>query len=113
MPIANKSMRKLRNKYRREGRCYCGRIAEAGYRNCSFHRAYYRQRLYGIKPEAYQALVESQAGRCAICKTIPTTQKRALAVDHDHATGRIRGLLCHYCNGMLGHARDNVEILLT
>lgn len=67
-----------------------------------------RQTSYGITPDEYEALREAQGGVCAICGN---TQKRHLDVDHDHATGRIRGLLCIKCNVGLGALGDNAERL--
>lgn len=58
----------------------------------------------------YQRMLTEQDGRCLICSQPPTTQRR-LHVDHDHATGQVRGLLCHYCNLLLGHAKDDPAIL--
>lgn len=46
----------------------------------------------------YAALLEGQSGVCAICGNPPKEGGRALHVDHDHRTGEVRGLLCHYCN---------------
>ena len=51
---------------------------------------------YGLTLELYNALLLSQGGVCAICKTKP--HKRSLNVDHDHLTGVVRGLLCYKCN---------------
>ncbi|SRR6266699_2301678 len=64
-----------------------------------------RKRNYGIDPQCYQALLEAQQGVCALCgqpetSTIKGTL-RSLAVDHDHTTGWIRGLLCARCNRAL------------
>jgi hypothetical protein len=55
------------------------------------HRAHV-QREYGIEGEVYDALLELQEGRCFICRQMP--RERRLAVDHDHVTGAVRGLLC-------------------
>jgi hypothetical protein len=104
-------VRKYRQRMRTEGRCYCGQPVEQGFRNCKKHRAYHRQRLYGITEKQFDDLVLKQDGKCAICNTEPDTAKKTLAVDHDHKTGAIRGLLCHYCNGLLGHAKDSVDRL--
>ena len=49
---------------------------------------------------------EKQGGTCAICRTKP-----AVHVDHDHATGRVRGILCFACNRGLGKVGDSVEVL--
>lgn len=64
------------------------------------------RRRYGIGVEAYEALLAAQNGKCAICGRLP--RMRRLAVDHDHQTGRIRGLLCMPCNMALGKLGDDV-----
>ena len=70
------------------------------------------RRKYGITLDEYDRMVEDQGGRCAICgSTDPRNGGNMLAVDHDHATGRVRGLLCGTCNTALGKFRDNPEIL--
>lgn len=61
---------------------------------------------YGISPDAWAALMQSQQGLCAICQTPPTRP----VVDHDHATGKVRGILCHGCNIKLP-AVDDTEFL--
>jgi hypothetical protein len=66
---------------------------------------------YGLAPGDYERLREAQDGLCAICHRA-TGKTRRLSVDHDHATGLVRGLLCRPCNDMLGHARDSVEFFL-
>jgi hypothetical protein len=55
------------------------------------------EKTYGITGEQYWALYEAQGGRCAICRWASGKVKR-LAVDHDHETGRVLGLLCGRCN---------------
>lgn len=64
-------------------------------------------RIYRIPRGAYAALYTAQGGRCALCRRATGRSKR-LAVDHDHATGEVRGLLCSVCNRMLGHMRDDL-----
>lgn len=70
---------------------------------------------FGLSPQAYEALYQSQHGRCAICgkseEEVLVICKRKLFVDHDHNTGRIRGLLCMKCNGGLGMLLDSAEML--
>lgn len=70
---------------------------------------------FGITLERYNELVLQQDGKCAICKELETTvingSLTSLAVDHDHTTGRVRGLLCCKCNRALGLMKDSVEIL--
>jgi uncharacterized protein (DUF927 family) len=70
---------------------------------------------YGLTPEEYNRLRALQDGRCAICRRHETKGKsfdRLLAVDHCHATGVNRGLLCVNCNAILGHAQDSTAVLL-
>lgn len=59
-------------------------------------------RRYGITLEQYELMLEHQGSRCAICG-LPHEESRPLAVDHCHATGRVRGLLCTGCNVALGY----------
>ena len=70
----------------------------------------YLRRVYGITLEDYNRMLQEQGGKCAICKGDEPT-KNALAVDHCHDTKRIRGLLCTNCNKILGHAKDNTDVL--
>lgn len=65
------------------------------------------QRVYGLKPGEYQAMLAAQDGRCAICRRLPVTLR--LAVDHDHETGAVRGLLCKRCNRALGMWEGSYE----
>ena len=69
----------------------------------------YLKRMYGIGMEEYDAMVANQNGVCSICGGPP--RGRLLAVDHNHATGKIRGLLCGPCNTGLGQFKDSVETL--
>ena len=67
------------------------------------------RRRFGITLGEYGDKLERQGGACAICGR--RAGKRALAVDHDHATGNVRGILCHYCNTALGKANDDPALL--
>lgn len=68
---------------------------------------YNRRYLYGLEPGQYDAMLAAQDGRCAICRTDAPGGRGSWHVDHEHATGRVRGLLCHRCNLMLGNAQDD------
>ena len=63
------------------------------------NRASKYKRLFGITLEDYNRMLDEQGGVCDICKKPP--QKYRLAVDHDHKTGAVRGLLCVHCNRSL------------
>ena len=65
---------------------------------------------YGITVEQYDELLDEQQGSCAVCQLECKTGKR-LAVDHNHETGEIRGLLCSKCNMGLGMFQDSVKLL--
>lgn len=67
------------------------------------------QRVYGLGPGDYQRLYESQGGRCAVTGCRATGRAKKLAVDHDHKTGEVRGLLCGPHNRLIGYNRDNPE----
>lgn len=67
---------------------------------------YKRKTYYGLTEDDYQKLLASQSGGCGICGTLGK-----LCVDHDHTTGKVRGLLCAQCNFMIGHAREKAEVL--
>jgi hypothetical protein len=70
------------------------------------------QRLYGITVNQYLDILSSQNGVCKICYKKCKTKSR-LSVDHDHNTGRVRGLLCNRCNRALGMFEDDTELLLS
>ena len=70
------------------------------------------KRQYGITEIEYNNMFAIQSGCCAICKTHQSDLKTKLHVDHNHSTGKIRGLLCSMCNKGIGALKDSAEILL-
>jgi hypothetical protein len=68
---------------------------------------------YGISREEYDTLLESQGGCCAICGKEGNPDGQMMSVDHDHKTGKIRGILCRNCNLGIGYLEDNKETLLS
>jgi hypothetical protein len=76
----------------------------------STNRKYILKSRYGLTPEQYAGLMVKQEGRCAICHGECPTGWR-LAVDHCHASGKVRGLLCGNCNTALGKFKDSPELL--
>lgn len=65
---------------------------------------------YGMSLEEYEARSQEQKFLCKICGK-PQSKERGLAVDHDHQTGEVRGLLCNTCNSALGGFQDDVDLL--
>jgi hypothetical protein len=66
------------------------------------------KRKFGITQERYAELLAAQGGGCAVCRR-KAKPGRSLHVDHDHATGEVRGLLCFSCNAALGHLADDPD----
>ncbi len=78
------------------------------------------QKTYGLTQEQFDAIVESQGGGCLLCGERPGGRYGQLVVDHDHnccpsktkTCGKcVRGILCDWCNRMLGLARESPELL--
>lgn len=78
------------------------------------HREAYKarriERVYGLSKEEYLALLKKQNNSCAICKNLFKAYGEP-QVDHNHKTGKVRGLLCNKCNVLLGLASDNPAFL--
>ena len=72
--------------------------------------AHNRYKKYGITDAEYNTMLTEQGNTCKICRSTPTREQ--LSVDHDHSSGRIRGLLCRRCNRMLGFVRDSEALLI-
>lgn len=77
------------------------------------HHAF--KRNYGVTLADVEQMIEAQEGRCAICghklNALGDKRGRAPQVDHDHATGRVRGVLCFSCNAGLGQFGDDIPRL--
>jgi hypothetical protein len=72
---------------------------------------------YNLTPQEYETKLANQNYCCAICgkdanKNIRRSKVEPLCVDHCHTTKKLRDLLCFHCNSFLGHAKDNVDVLL-
>lgn len=105
---------KLKTEFYKAGkylRRQCKSCTEAG-RNHDKVKAARRERKdylkrYGLTLETYEEMVAERSNQCDIC----AEQMNPPHVDHDHATGKVRGLLCFSCNTGLGKFRDNTETL--
>lgn len=104
-------------------RCYDSQYIQARYAADPIFRAYHRtrhlERRYGLSREDYHKLLIAQNFCCKLCDNSmldPDGRVHNLCVDHDHQTGRIRGLLCKFCNSKLGwfeNRREQIEDYLT
>lgn len=82
------------------------------YKNPYKAKAYKLKFNHGLSIEQYNTMFQQQKGCCKTCSVhMSELPKGWLCVDHDHKTGRIRGLLCDNCNLALGKVQDNVQIL--
>ena len=66
---------------------------------------------YGLNIDEYDSLLMKQNNRCAICRIHISECKRRFAVDHNHKTEDVRGLLCFRCNAGVGKFEDDAELL--
>jgi hypothetical protein len=80
-------------------------------KNRDYWRLYNRCRGVGITIKDYLEIFRTHNGCCDICGTSHLELNKALGIDHDHVTGKIRGLLCNNCNVALGGFRDSPEVL--
>ena len=74
----------------------------------SYHRNKHNviKRKYGLSPEKHEAMKVMQDGDCMICG-----EREGTHVDHNHSTGKVRGLLCSQCNSAIGLMNDNPDVL--
>lgn len=70
-----------------------------------------RERKYGLEAGDYERLSDANGGACWICDRPESVPGRSLAIDHDHQTGAVRGLLCTRCNQVLGRMADDADLL--
>ena len=90
-------------------------MRKANSKRAAYRSEWHRKKKYGITTQDLEYLKKKQKGRCKICrKKLPTRLHRGrsnLHVDHDHKTGKVRGLLCFHCNTGLGHFKDDKKVL--
>lgn len=78
------------------------------------HKRNWLQQTYRMTLEQHKEIFDTQNGRCGICgKYEPenATAYEILCIDHNHTTGKVRGLLCRQCNTGIGQLRDSIELL--
>jgi len=74
------------------------------------NREYFLKTRYGITIEQFETFFDLQDRKCALCRS-ETSDGKNFVVDHCHKTGKIRGILCSFCNRALGMFKDDTEIL--
>lgn len=86
----------------------CGKPRACSADLCGMHYYRPRKRLnrYGLTHETFLQMLEDQGARCAVCRT-DEPSSIGWCVDHDHVTGRVRGILCDSCNQGIGRLRDD------
>jgi hypothetical protein len=92
----------------------CNNFQAREYRrnNPNSQPAYYRKSKYGITDAEFNSLLKNQNNVCAICRQSESKSRyKHLSVDHNHETGKIRGLLCSNCNTGIGLLKESTEIL--
>lgn len=70
-----------------------------------------RAKKYGLSVDDVEAMLKAQDGKCAICGEKNSGNRINLYVDHDHKTGKVRGLLCHHCNTGIGQLGDDIRLV--
>ena len=109
-PEANRARARRWAQQNPERRAARARAYQASGRKGIANRKSHLKRKFGISLEEYDAMLAEQGGVCAVCSR-PPTPGISLHVDHDHGTGRIRGLLCFRCNNALGDLEDDPALL--
>lgn len=69
------------------------------------------QQRYGLTIEDYEKILKKQNGGCWICGKTSNQGPRKLNIDHNHTTGKVRGILCYKCNGAIGMFDESLEFL--
>lgn len=108
--ISRNSYKKNREERIRKQRLWVLKNKE---KSTKYKRDWKLKNEYGITENEYQILFEIQNECCAICgsKSSGNIKTNKLYIDHDHITGKVRGLLCNSCNNGLGKFKDNIEYL--
>jgi hypothetical protein len=94
---------------------YSYRVSTGGKVRVAVHRLNSRLKAYRMTQDDFDALLLAQDGCCAICGKPETAMRlgvpKALCVDHDHKTGRVRGLLCAHCNHAIGKLGEDPALI--
>jgi len=106
-----------KNRYESDKKRFCEDSKRRHNLDKSKHKNSCLKKSYGIDLFQYKELLARQGGVCAICLQKEniidsrTKEFKQLSVDHDHVSGKVRGLLCHNCNRAIGLLKDDVNKL--
>lgn len=107
------------NKDRKMGHCKtCDHVKKQKYKERNYRKTRdiehdcHLRRTYNITLIKYNEMLDQQDNKCAICGVHKDTLTRGLYVDHCHATGKVRELLCTRCNSVIGYCKENSNNLL-
>lgn len=89
----------------------CQSVSRLKRRTRRSERIYEAKKFYGLSEKQYDALVKTHKHSCALCGKHRSQQQRDLHIDHDHRTGKVRGLLCCACNARLGWYENRKELI--
>mgnify|MGYP001598902286 CR=1 FL=1 len=108
--LGRKHRKNNRDKYILKARIYYSENREKILKESKEYYLKYRNKAtakrYGISLVEYEDLLQTANNQCQICRTTET-----LRVDHDHKTGKVRGILCLHCNSGLGYFKDSQKLL--
>lgn len=117
-PYVDEATEERRRKAREYAKKYREEHPEFAIKDRKRAAIYGQTKAYGLSEDQFEKMLLDQNFSCAVCGDSFTNEPGLNSsrdgkphVDHDHTTGRIRGLLCHQCNSMLGFSRDNEFIL--
>lgn len=77
----------------------------------AIQRRHKLKQRYGITPEEFDAMLLAQGNCCAVCKSPDPRHSRGWRVDHNHQTGKIRGVVCNPCNVAIGMAHEDPGVM--
>jgi len=80
-------------------------------KNAEYQRGIQLRTKFGITKVEYDLLLSKQHNKCAICGMYWDKNQKQFSVDHNHQTGKIRGILCMACNLGIGQFKENLELL--
>lgn len=98
-----KKVKESQRKYCKNNKEKVKEINKKSYNRCRFKK-------YNMTLDEYNVMLENQNYKCAICGKTKSENGKSFAVDHNHKTGKVRGLLCNHCNVGIGYLGDSAEI---